>query len=339
MKNNNKKNIVSVFLIIILVFISVILANKSYKLKNYESISYKETIATNYKVYLGDNTYYNTPYLDEGMQYISNIIDYVDVTFSYITNFADMLNYNAKTRAEAVVTIVDPDDNNKVIYTSTEVLDNLKEDSNTGNTINEVKNYKINYAKYNKITNEFKTKYSISAKCNLRINYYIDYVGKYKGLNNISKNTVMYLDIPLSEQMINITKSAPAINIKSFNGLSSNTTTNIILYILSLICAVIAFIILIKMIFKEISARNKISNYDKFINKVLKQYDSYITEAEHETTNRENYVKISTFAELLDVRNNVNKTIVYIKLDDDTSKFEIIDDNTLYYYVAKRTDF
>lgn len=42
---------------------------------------------------------------------------------------------------------------------------------------------------------------------------------------------------------------------------------------------------------------------------------------------------------LLDVRNNVNKTIVYIKLDDDTSKFEIIDDNTLYYYVAKRTDF
>lgn len=339
MKNNKKKNIVSVFLIIILVFISVILANKSYKLKNYESISYKETIATNYKVYLGDNTYYNTPYLDEGMQYISNIIDYVDVTFSYITNFADTLGYNAKTRAEAVVTIVDPDDNNKVIYTSTEVLDNLKEDSNTGNTINEVKNYKINYAKYNKITNEFKTKYSISAKCNLRINYYIDYVGKYKGLNNISKNTVMYLDIPLSEQMINITKSAPAINIKSFNGLSSNTTTNIILYILSLICAVIAFIILIKMIIKEISVRNKISNYDKFINKVLKQYDSYITEAEHETTNRDNCVKISTFAELLDVRNNVNKTIVYIKLDDDTSKFEIIDDNTLYYYVAKRTDF
>ena len=73
------------------------------------------------------------------MQYISNIIDYVDVTFSYITNFADSLNYNAKTRAEAVVTIVDPDDNNKVIYTSTEALDNISEDSDTGSTINEVK--------------------------------------------------------------------------------------------------------------------------------------------------------------------------------------------------------
>ena len=75
MKKISKKNIVSVFLIIILVFISVILANKSYKLKNYESLSYKETITTNYKVYLGDNSYYSSPYLDEGMQYISNIID------------------------------------------------------------------------------------------------------------------------------------------------------------------------------------------------------------------------------------------------------------------------
>ena len=75
------------------------------------------------------------------------------------------------------------------------------------------------------------------------------------------------------------------------------------------------------------------------ISLLIKQYDSYITEAEHETTNKENMVRISTFRELLDVRNNVNKTIVYIRIDDNTSKFEIIDGNTLYYYVANREDF
>ena len=93
------------------------------------------------------------------------------------------------------------------------------------------------------------------------------------------------------------------------------------------------------MISKEVSDRKKISKYDKFISKALKQYDSYITEAEHETTNKGNSVKISSFRELLDVRNNTNKTIVYIRLDDDTSKFEIIDGDTLYYYLAKRSDF
>ena len=339
MKKNSKKNITYIFLIIVLVFISIIFADRSYRLKKYESLSYKETIATSYRVYLDDDSYYNTPYLDEGMQYISNIIDYVDVTFSYINSFADSLTYNAETKAEAIVTIEDTDDNNKVIYKNTEVIENTKKDSDTSGTINKVKNFKIDYAKYNKITNEFKTKYGISAKCNLRINYYVNYTGKYKGLNNISRNTVMYLDIPLSEQMINITKNAPAINNSSFDGTSSNTATNTILYVLAIICDLIALVFLFKVVSNKIAVSKETSKYDKFINKTLKQYDSYITEAEHETTNKENMVRISTFRELLDVRNNINKTIVYIRIDDNTSKFEIIDGNTLYYYVANREDF
>ena len=339
MKKNSKKNITYIFLIIVLVFISIIFADRSYRLKKYESLSYKETIATSYRVYLDDDSYYNTPYLDEGMQYISNIIDYVDVTFSYINSFADSLTYNAETKAEAIVTIVDTDDNNKVIYKNTEVIENTKKDSDNSGTINKVKNFKIDYAKYNKITNEFKTKYGISAKCNLRINYYVNYTGKYKGLNNISRNTVMYLDIPLSEQMINITKNAPAINNSSFDGTSSNTATNTILYVLAIICDLIALVFLFKVVSNKIAVSKETSKYDKFINKTLKQYDSYITEAEHETTNKENMVRISTFRELLDVRNNINKTIVYIRIDDNTSKFEIIDGNTLYYYVANREDF
>ena len=339
MKKNSKKNITYIFLIIVLVFISIIFADRSYRLKKYESLSYKETIATSYRVYLDDDSYYNTPYLDEGMQYISNIIDYVDVTFSYINSFADSLTYNAETKAEAIVTIVDTDDNNKVIYKNTEVIENTKKDSDTSGTINKVKNFKIDYAKYNKITNEFKTKYGISAKCNLRINYYVNYTGKYKGLNNISRNTVMYLDIPLSEQMINITKNAPAINNSSFDGTSSNTATNTILYVLAIICDLIALVFLFKVVSNKIAVSKETSKYDKFINKTLKQYDSYITEAEHETTNKENMVRISTFRELLDVRNNINKTIVYIRIDDNTSKFEIIDGNTIYYYVAIREDF
>lgn len=339
MKKNSKKNITYIFLIIVLVFISIIFADRSYRLKKYESLSYKETIATSYRVYLDDDSYYNTPYLDEGMQYISNIIDYVDVTFSYINSFADSLTYNAETKAEAIVTIVDTDDNNKVIYKNTEVIENTKKDSDTSGTINKVKNFKIDYAKYNKITNEFKTKYGISAKCNLRINYYVNYTGKYKGLNNISRNTVMYLDIPLSEQMINITKNAPAINNSSFDGTSSNTATNTILYVLAIICDLIALVFLFKVVSNKIAVSKETSKYDKFINKTLKQYDSYITEAEHETTNKENMVRISTFRELLDVRNNTNRTIVYIKLDDNRSKFEIIDGDTLYYYLADKSDF
>lgn len=339
MKKTSKKNVISVIMIIFLVLASIVLADRSYRLRKYEKLDYKETATTNYKVYLDDDSYYNSAFLDEGMQYISNIIDYIDVTFSYTDSFADSLKYNTETKAEAIITIVDPDDSNKVIYKNTEVIDEKAKDSGNGTIISKVKNYKIDYSKYNKITNEFKTKYGISAKCNLRINYYVEYNGEYKGLNNISKAEVMYLDIPLSEQMINISKSAPSIKSSSFDGTSTNTPNNFVLYISAIVCDLIALILVIGLVNKKISISKKISKYDKFINKTLRQYDSYITEAEHETSTKENAIKVSSFRELLDVRNNTNRTIVYIKLDDNRSKFEIIDGDTLYYYLADKSDF
>lgn len=77
------------------------------------------------------------------MQYISSIIDYVDVTFSYIDSFKDNLTYDAKTKAEAIITIVDSDDKDKVIYKSTEVIDNKKYDTSNSKTINKVKTLRL----------------------------------------------------------------------------------------------------------------------------------------------------------------------------------------------------
>ena len=339
MKKDNKKNVIYTFLIIILVFISIILSTGSYKLKKYQSLKYKETIATSYRVYLNDSSYYNTSYLEEGMQYISSIIDYIDVTFSYINNLESNLLYDVTTKAEAIITIVDPDDKNKVIYKNTEVIEDIKKDSGNSKTINKVRNFKIDYGKYNYVTNEFKKTYGITAKCNIRINYYINYTGKYKGLDNISRNTIMHLDIPLSEQVIDITKNKSSIKNGTFKGKTSNTSTNLILYIAAVLCDVVALVLLAKVIKDKIQLSKQISNYDKYINKILRQYDAYITEAEHETSNKENNIKIKTFRELLDVRDNTKKSIVYIKIDDNTSKFEIVDDNTLYYYIVKRDDF
>lgn len=339
MKKRPKENIIYAFLIVILVFLSILLSNKSYTLKGYQGLEHKETIATSYRVYLDDDSYFNTSYLEEDMQYISSIIDYVDVTFSYIDSFKDNLTYDVKTKAEAIITIVDSDDKDKVIYKSTEVIDNKKYDTSNSKTINKVKNFKINYSKYNHIANEFKKKYGITAKCNLRINYYVSYNGNYKGLENISRSNIMYVDIPLSEQMITISKNKPSIKDDIYKGKTTNTITNIVLYISAIVCDLIALVLLIILINDKIKINKLINNFDKYINKILKQYDAYITEAEHETSNKENNIQIKTFRELLDVRNNTNKTIVYIRIDDNTAKFETIDDNTLYYYIAKREDF
>ena len=65
-----------------------------------------------------------------------------------------------------------------------------------------------------------------------------------------------------------------------------------VLYISAIVCDLIALILVIGLVNKKISISKKISKYDKFINKILRQYDSYITEAEHETSTKENAIKV-----------------------------------------------
>ena len=50
MKKRPKKNIIYAFLIVILVFLSILLSNKSYTLKGSQGLEHKETIATSYRV-------------------------------------------------------------------------------------------------------------------------------------------------------------------------------------------------------------------------------------------------------------------------------------------------
>ena len=62
-KKTSKKNVISVIMIIFLVLASIVLADRSYRLRKYEKLDYKETATTNYKVYLDDDSYYNSAFL------------------------------------------------------------------------------------------------------------------------------------------------------------------------------------------------------------------------------------------------------------------------------------
>lgn len=341
MKNNVKRNcVVLVVLILFLSFGAIVLCNKSFGINISEKLDYNEKGTINYKVYLDDNSYYNKSYLDEGMQYISSIIDYIDINYNYTTTFSDTIDYNINTKAEAIITIVDTDDNNKVIYSSIEELEGFKSNDYKNNVLTTSKNYKIDYARFNKLTNEFKTRYGISAKCDLKINFYVNYSGSYKKLSSVSNSRVMSVDIPLSEQMINITKGENINNSGSYTGTSNKTIINKVLYIVSILFAIIALALLVALYKIIIKASKQTSKYEKFISKTLRQYDSYITEADKtDDTKKRTIVRVNSFKELFDVRNSIEKTIIYIKVSDTKSKFEIIDTDTIYCYEVSEEDF
>jgi len=46
-------------------------------------------------------------------------------------------------------------------------------------------------------------------------------------------------------------------------------------------------------------------------------------------------IKVGSFKELLDVRNNIEKAIIYTKVDENTSKFQLIDEQIYEYLVTR----
>ena len=82
------------------------------------------------------------------------------------------------------------------------------------------------------------------------------------------------------------------------------------------------------------------SKYDKFINKILKEYDRLIVEtATSPDEKKYNVLLINSFNELVDVRDNLHSPIMfYNAIDHEMSKFYILNDNNLYLFIVKSKD-
>lgn len=328
----NKGEIFFTIGIVLFILTGLFCLSKSQSVVSTAEIPYEETSSVSYKVFLNDKTYYNRDFLEEGMQYISSIIDYVDLDFNYSASYDGVKAYDVNKTVTASVKITDVDSNDKVIYTKNEVL---SEKSETLETLALNENVKVDYGKYNRLVNEIKTKYAISAKSVLTISYRINYSSQKDGLNT---GKTINVEIPLSEQMININKPSSTHVQDIYKGTYKNSALNGIMTLLAILMFIIAFIIAVILVIRVRDRISKESKYDRFINKVLKEYDSYITEAKEENSlPYKDVIKVNSFKELLDVRNSVEKTIVYTKIDENTSKFQIIDEQ-IYEYVAARKE-
>lgn len=330
-----KKDKISIALavsIILFVIAAFFFWNQSQKIVIKNEIPYEEKGTTNYKVYLDKNDYYDKEYLDEGMQYISSIIDYVEIDFNYTASYADVQDYDAYKSIIANIVVTDSDDNNKVIYTKKE---KIKEEKMSLDDLSIEDTLKLDYKKYNNLVNAMKTKYGISANCNLEIAYNIVYSSKNQEINEAKKLSV---NIPLSKQMITIQKGEAINNNGLYTIQDRNSIYNSIMIFFAILMILFTGCDIIILIMRITNKINKQSKYDRFLSKALKEYDSYITQTKDESFLPDKpVIKVNSFKELLDVRNNIDKTIIYTKLSEDASKFEIIDE-VIYEYIVTRDD-
>ena len=152
----------------------------------------------------------------------------------------------------------------------------------------------------------------------------------------------MLIEIPLSQRSVSISMDYKDINKHSSLVKSSSVTVNSYIFIiLAFVCICGAVFGLYKLLKLLGLMSAKKSNYDKYIAKMMRQYDRLIV-VHYTCPDLSNYnvIKIKEFNELLDMRDNLKVPIMYYNVTDhQKSYFYIQNNNDLYLLILKAVDF
>lgn len=337
----NNRLIKNVFFILLFFILSLVFAVLSVSLKTRSNITYRQISDIDYKVYLKPNDYYNQQFLDKNMQYIASLIDNINTNFTYSFNSSQNINYKYMYYVKADVSVTSGEGKN-VIYSKTDRITDPKiisRQNSNGFTINE--NLKIDYQKYNDLVKGFKSSYAISAESNLKLSLIVD-VEDEKGnkIGNLNSKEVMNLTVPLTEQMVSITMDYKGTNNSNNASVYTDVTVSNKLYLtIAIVSFAISVIFLIKL-FKFISKTStKRTIYDVTLSKILKEYDRVIVNSKNIVLSDDNIVDVNSFNELLDVRDNLEKPIIFSEIHKgQKSLFVVKSGDETYRYVMKLVD-
>ena len=332
--------VLNVLLIIIMAGALVYSGFKTFYITDNETISYHENSKINYQVHLKENDFYDTPYLNKGMAYIASLIDKINIDFNYMfySNKTNSIDIYHKAVAKLVIA---SQNNDKVFYENEyelagkeveNIVDKYEYDLN--------ESVVIDYDYYNNLANEFKNKYAVATNSYLEVYLQVDEVRNNKSHNLINESKTI-LTIPLSHREINIGLKESTVDTKNHvTSKAKLAIENDMFIYCDLVLLILLLVLIIRLIKKvHLLIHNK-SKYDLYVNKLLRSYDRIIVNVKTAPNlNNYNVIKVDSFQELIDVRDNIKEPIQYfIVTEHQKCEFFCVNHNDLYIYVVKAVD-
>ena len=299
---------------IIFLFAAVFFAFQSINYEPEKNITYTEKSNVDYSVCLKDNEYYQTKCLskDDAELFVANLIETIPISFTYDFNIEENANINFKYSVIGRLSITDDNGEHTFLEKEYVLLDKKTVSITDDNKFHIEENVNINYGKYNNLANSFKSSYGLDTSSTLKVYLKIEKENA-DGTYTFDKLKDISLIIPLSERAVNIKLDFENVNERkslvsdssvSLGGLH-NVAFTIVLLILSLYS-------LYKLIYLTLTTKTKKSVYDKYVYNLLKEYDRLIVETLTAPDLTEvNIIKVKSFEELLDVRDNLKKPVMY----------------------------
>lgn len=335
---------VRIFLYLILFLISfgtcLYFASKSFEKKKFNPINYTEKGAVDYKVYLNENNFYEQEYIEANKAYVASLIKNIDISFNYSFNIAAITNMDFNYKIIGELVIENNGGTRRYLEKNYSLLEEKEAKLQNNNIINIKENLKIDYDYYNKLANSFRSTYGVDT--NSYLNVYLEVNSKTSESLNYKINEVnrIPLKIPLSERAIEINFDSNNQNVTKYvipTGKIIFHLKYLIIEIVLFVIASICFIIFIKYL---VVSFKKVTKYDKYINKLLKEYDRLIVETQTIIDmSKYNVIEVERFTELLDVRDNLKVPIIYFNIvKHEKGIFYIKDNDDIYLLTIKNID-
>lgn len=322
--------------------LSFLFLTKTLQVEEAKIVNYQENGSLDYKVYLKPNEFYEQEYLGKDMYYIASIIKNISVDINYQFMIEQPVDTNFSYQIVAKLSIAGDQGKNR-LYEKEYILIDKKLQPVTGTTIQSIKeNIVIDYDYYNDLANRFKSTFGVDAASDLALYVRIN----KSALNtsqeiNINEMSNMSLTIPLTQKTLNVQLNDTGINnTKSIVKESKVTFGNIFFGILCFVIFILAVAFILKTLELLFVLVPKKSKYDKYISKILNEYDRLIVETptSPRTENKE-IIKIKKFEELLDARDNLKRPIMHHTLvPHQKCYFYIESENIIYLLTIKATD-
>ena len=195
-------------------FIGIVFLVVSIFYTNYKTYSSNENSSAEYMVCLKKNDYYKDACLTEGMEYLSQLTDKIRLTLKYNNVYSKKVDSDFKYYIKANVNISNAD-SGKTLYKTEDIIQKSKSYDKTGEVVTLTEDVTVDYNKYNKLVNEYISKYGVTSNAILDVGLYIEedkvakevsavQIGLAKQTFNITKDTIKDNTVDIKASNINV---------------------------------------------------------------------------------------------------------------------------------------
>jgi hypothetical protein len=342
-KRNRQKWILIQAVIISLV--SVLLLGTAftyYQINKTYYIDYTESSNVDYSVQLAPNNFYEEEWIEKDKAYVSSLIENIMAKFNYELDMKATagVEYSYSYYIDATLRITDKYSGAVIYEPVTEIVPLQSHKQNGAQKLVIKETVLVDYDEYNDKAISFNDTYKLKdSSCMLVLTLHINVTGSCDEFEQNSENTYFTsLNFPLA-----VDTAEPVVTSSTGNGeskvLACASAMNKDIFLAGSILFGVLDVILVAILIGFVHiTKNEDINYNIKVQKIFKNYRSYIQKITNvfETDNYQ-VLAVSTFNELLSIRDTIQSPILMCENEDQTKTGFMIPTNTnlLYVYEIK----